>query len=370
MKNKVNKHKKANILVYNKAEFKQALAEYFRHEKGPRDEAHIGLEILFTIQPPAYDTYSNFDENCKTKFVAKVIDDDLFQIFWKEACRWNDTFHFKYTDCETLEQLNESLRIESKLKDVLSKAHKIEKAIKDLSESMDDEVLRFAVNDLNYWMGTIGHLKRQISLYAGTIPTLDSLNPIPLDERDEEEIKAEFEEIMKKDLDDNLFPKFDKVYKFDANTAKYTIHYEKLSDPYAPLSEKYTIKDDDAYTAEKWKERMTVHFSDEFKQKYGYSDVIFDDEIIALTKGFMHGPVGVHRSQAIAAEVKTFDSFEELKEVIIKLAQEKDMVLYMTFKQETVDLTSLDAFAVSDEERAKLPKKTKYIWRGYFFDKE
>jgi hypothetical protein len=366
---KANFYKKANILVDNKAEFKHAIADFFRHEKEPKNESHVGLQTLFTIEPPAYDTYSNFDKNCKTKFVAKVIDDGLFQIFWKRACLFNDTFHFKYTDCETLEQLNESLRIESKLKDVLSKEHKIEKAIKDLSESMDDEVLRFAVSDPNYWMGAIGHIKRKISLYSSTIPTFQVLEPQKIDGRTDEEIVAQFQEMLKKALEDNLHPEYDKILKMNKD-GTITTTFEKKADRYAPLTDPEFKLPSDTFSREEWQELMVGHFSTEFQSKFGSSEIIFDDEIIALAKGFMHGPVGAQRGKAIMAETKNFDSFEELKETIIKLAQEKDMFLYMTFKQETVDMTALDAFALSDEEREKLPKKMKYIWRGYFFDKE
>jgi len=366
---KHKKYKKANILVENKAEFKHALSDYFRYEKEPKNETHVGLQILFTIEPSIYDTHSNFDKNCKTKFVAKVLDDEAFQKFWKNACTWNETFFFKYTDCETLEQLNEHLRIKSKLNDVSSKAYKIEKSIQELIISMDDEVLNFAVNDPNYWMGTIGHIKRKISLYAGTIPSFEVLEQQKVDARTDEEIVAQFQVMLKKALEDNLHPEYDKILTMNKD-GTITTQFEKKADRYAPLTDPEFKIPSETYTREEWQERMTGHFSKEFQEKYGYSDVIFDDEIIALAKGFMHGPVGAQRGKAIAAETKTFDSFEELKEVITKLAQEKDMFLYMTFKQETVDMTCLDAFALSDEEREKLPKKIKYIWRGYLFEKE
>jgi hypothetical protein len=369
MKNRVNKHKKANILVDNKAEFKHALSAFFRHEKGPKNESHVGLKVLFTLEPLDYDTYSNFDKNCKTKFVAKVIDDDLFQIFWKDACRWYETFHFKYTDCETLEQLNESLRIESKLNDVLSKANKIEKSIQELTKSIDDEVLRFAVSDSEYWMGAIGHIKRKISLYAGSIPSFEVLEPQKVDARTDEEVVAQFQELLKKALEDNLHPEYDKILTINKD-GTITAQFEKKADRYAPLTDPEFKIPSETYTREEWQERMAGHFSTEFQLKFGNSEMIFDDEIIALAKGFMHGPVGAQRGKAIAAETKKFDSFEELKESITKLAQEKDMFLYMTFKQETVNLTSLDAFALSDEEREKLPRKTSYLWRGYCFEKE
>jgi hypothetical protein len=42
------------------------------------------------------------------------------------------------------------------------------------------------VNDLDFWMGAIGHIKRKISLYTNTIPTFDLLesNVVEEDEKD------------------------------------------------------------------------------------------------------------------------------------------------------------------------------------------
>ena len=369
MKHKKPKHKKPNILVDNKAEFKQAIAHFLRHEKEPKNETHAGLKILFEINPSVIDSYSNFDKDCKTKFVAKVLDDEAFQKFWKDACTWNETFFFKYTDCETLEQLNESLRIESKLNNITSKEYEIRKSIQELIELMDEEAIKFAVSDPNYWMGTIGHIKRKISLYASTIPSFEILEPQKADARTDEEIVTQFQEMLKKALEDNLHPEYDKILTMNKD-GTITTQFEKKADRYAPLTDPEFKIPSDTHSREEWQERMTGHFSKEFQETFGNSDIIFDDEIIALAKGFMVGPVSAQRGKAIAAETKNFASFEELKETIKKLAQEKDMFLYMTFKQETVDMTALDAFALSDEERAKLPKKMKYIWRGYFFDKE
>jgi len=363
------KHKKANILINNKAEFKHALADFFRHEKEPRNESHIGLKILFRLEPSDYDTDSNFDKIYKTKFVAKVVDDELFSKYWKDACRWKETFTFKYIDCETPEQLNDHLRIEAKLNDVLDKANKIEKSIQELTKSIDDEVLKFAVSDSEYWMGAIGHIKRKISLYAGTIPSFEVLEPQKVDARTDEEIVAQFQEMLKKALEDNLHPEYDKVLTMNKD-GTITAQLEKKVDRYAPLTDPEFEIPSETHTREEWQERMAGHFSTEFQLKFGNSEIIFDDEIIALAKGFMHGPLGAQRGKAIMAETKTFSSFEELKETITKLAQEKDMFLYMTFKQETVNMTVLDAFALSDEEREKLPRKTSYIWRGYCFEKE
>ena len=197
------KHKKPNILVNNKAEFKQSLAHYFRHEPEPRDETHAGLKILFEIEPSDFE-YSNFDNNCRTKIVAKIVDDVTFQKFWKNACIWNETFTFKRVDVETQEQYDEFIKMEGKLDDILSKEFQIIKSIQEIIKLMDEESLKFAENEPNFWKGAIGHIKRKISLYSNTIPTFDLLESDMSDivEENEEEITAEFvENCIKPEID-------------------------------------------------------------------------------------------------------------------------------------------------------------------------
>ena len=101
------------------------------------------------------------------------------------------------------------------------------------------------------------------------------------------------------------------------------------------------------------------------------SNLIFDEEIISLATGFMVGPIGARRGKAISAGTMRFDSLDELKQEIKKLIQEKEMFLYMVTSQETITDTKVsDLFVISDEEREKLPKKTSYIFRGEFLDKQ
>ena len=82
----------------------------------------------------------------------------------------------------------------------------------------------------------------------------------------------------------------------------------------------------------------------------------------------MTGPVGIQRKKAIAAESRTYDSLEELKESILTEVKEKDMILYMTFTVEHADPRdiSLSSFTVTEN----YPKITRYVWRGVFLDKE
>lgn len=200
------KHKKQNIVVNNKAEFKQSLAHYFRFEKEYRDETHAGLKILFEINPPKFE-YSNFDYNCNTKFVAKIVDDHTFQKFWKDACLWNETFTFKYVDAETKEQFDEFLKMEGKLNDILSKEFQITNSIQEIIELMDEESLKFAENEPNFWKGAIGHIKRKISLYSNTIPTFDllksNMSDIEDNMNDEDTLAAElFNKYLQPELDE------------------------------------------------------------------------------------------------------------------------------------------------------------------------
>lgn len=195
--NKTNKHKKENILINNKAEFKRSLVNYFRFEKEPRDESHVGLEILFTINPIEYNTTSKFDIECQTKFVAKVVDAETFQKFYKDS----EGFSFKYTDCKTLEEFNEELKMELKLQEISSKEFQVIKSIKELIGLMDDESLKFALNEPNFWKGEIGHIKRKIILYANTIPSFEVLELQNIDNKTDEDIIKDQLDFVKSEMD-------------------------------------------------------------------------------------------------------------------------------------------------------------------------
>jgi len=352
MKNKSNK---PNILVKDKAEFFKSLDHYFRHEKKLRDETHVGLQILFTINGPVG------PDDITTTFVAKIVDRDVFNKFYKNRISWNETFSFKGTDCETLEELNEYLAMELKLQNISDKEYQITKSIRELVELLDDEVLKFASNEPDFWMGAIGHIKRKVSLYAETIPTFEVLEPQKSDVRTDEEIVAEFREMLKKALEDNLHPEYDKILTMNRD-GTITTKFEKKTDRFAPIIHHEATIPDINYTREEWEERIREH-AEKIDQ-----DLIFDEEIISLAKGFMVGPLTAQRGKAIAATTMRFDSLEELKESITKLAQEKDMFMYLMMTIEQI--IGGDSFTITEEERAALPRVTRYLWRGEFLDKQ
>jgi hypothetical protein len=359
---------KPNILVNNKAEFYQSLEHYFRGQTESKNAFDVGLEVIFEIRPP--DSRSNFDAKCKTKFIAKIVDRNAFQKFQEDGIRWNEKFSFKYTKCETLEELSNHLKMVSNLEEISKKEYEITKSIQELIGLMDEDSLKFASTEPEFWSGAIGHIKRKISLYANTIPTFEVLQPQKTDERTDEDIVADFQKMIKKALEDNLYPEYDKILTMNRDGTIIT-KFEKKADRYAPLTSPEFAIPDMNYTREEWESKISENSNGTaFQNAFGTNELIVDEEIIAIAKGFFVGPLTAQRGKALAAETLRFDSFEELKESITKQAQEKDMFLYMMFKQETTVMTGLDVFALTEEQREKLPKKTSYIWRGAFLDKQ
>ena len=308
------KNKNPNILVNNKAEFKQSLAHFFRNEKEVRDETHVGLKILFEINPPKFE-YSNFDHNCRTKIVAKIVDDVTFRKFWKNACIHNETFTFKRVDVETREQYDELLKMEEKLNNIASKEYEISKSIQELIKLMDEEALKFAANDLDVWKGAIGHIKRKISLYADTIPTFDLLES-DLTEEDEEEMVFKVFETTKTEL---------------SGIEQSFVQPKPILIPDA--------------TKEEW--LKAIDSQKDFYNKNGRT-ILMDEEIINAAKGFFLGPVGVFNNKVITAETQKFDNLYEMRIFLINVqCKTKDMILYVTYEDKGV-----------------------YYWRGVFVDKE
>lgn len=159
---------------------------------------------------------------------------------------------------------------------------------------------------------------------------------------DSQEQVSDFFNVAKTELDDALFPKVNKVYHTNGNT--FNIEIEEELDPQASVSEPLT---DETYSREEWQGHIqTGHIQ---TGCIGGDKLIFDEDIIAVAKAFMVGPVGIQRQKCIAAETKTFDSFEQLKEYVLTEANEKDMILYMTFSYSVKDI---------------------YCWRGVFLDKQ
>jgi hypothetical protein len=72
-------------------------------------------------------------------------------------------------------------------------------------------------------------------------------------------------------------------------------------------------------------------------------NIILDDFIISLAKGFMVGPVGLFRNKVVGAGTQVFDNKEEMHIFLNVQCKTQDMVLYMTFEQDG-----------------------KYYWRGEF----
>lgn len=99
-------------------------------------------------------------------------------------------------------------------------------------------------------------------------------------------------------------------------------------------------------TKEQWLESIN-HTKNQFLRQYEESkeqypnlgiklkDIFIDDEVLSLVKGFMCGPVGTFRNKAVEATfVQKYDNIHELR-IFLKLqAQTKDIVLYMTYKED------------------------------------
>ena len=111
-------------------------------------------------------------------------------------------------------------------------------------------------------------------------------------------------------------------------------------------------------TEEQWKESME-HFKNQLirqdensKKEYPYLDfklkeIFVDDEVVSFCKGFMCGPVGLFRNKKVEATyIQKYDNIYELR-IFLKLqAKTKDVVIYMTYKEDD-----------------------KYCFRGNFVDK-
>jgi len=108
-------------------------------------------------------------------------------------------------------------------------------------------------------------------------------------------------------------------------------------------------------TEEQWKESIE-HFKNQLiRQHEEYSDLDFklkeifvDDEVVSFCKGFICGPVGLFRNKKVEATfIQKYDNIYELR-IFLKLqAKTKDVVVYMTYKEDG-----------------------KYCFRGNFVDKE
>lgn len=75
-------------------------------------------------------------------------------------------------------------------------------------------------------------------------------------------------------------------------------------------------------------------------------EVFVDEDVLASTKGFMLGPVGMFNSKVVEASIQKYDSLAEMVIFLRVQAKTKDIVIYHTFKE-----------------------RDKYYFRGAFVDK-
>lgn len=178
--------------------------------------------------------------------------------------------------------------------------------IKKISSLLTSEVLEYAKNEKTFWRGHIGHIKRRVELYAQTIPSFELLES-ELVEEDEEEVVSKVVETTKTVL---------------SSIEQSFLEPEPILHP--DLTKEEWIEST-KFQALRFKETLD-------KYKFGY-DVFVDEEIVDLVQGFMCGPVGIFRNKPIEANiVQKYDNIHELK-IFLKLqAKTKDVVLYMTFK--------------------------------------
>ena len=203
------------------------------------------------------------------------------------------------------------------LEDISELEFKIIKNINKLTALLTPEVLEYAKNEKKFWRGEIGHIRRKVQLYAQNIPSFEIL---------ESNVEVEDEK--------EFIPKILETAKAELSSI------EKTFLPTKPLSCPDT-------SVETWRDAMT-QLQEEFKQNKFRYDVFIDEEVINLVKGFVYGPVGVFRGKPIEATiVQKYDNIYELIIFLNLQAKTKDIVLYMTFKEDD-----------------------KYCFRGNFIDKE
>lgn len=71
----------------------------------------------------------------------------------------------------------------------------------------------------------------------------------------------------------------------------------------------------------------------EWNTKPVETNIIMEDDIINMAKGFMAGPVGLFRNKAVEAITQKFDNLAEMQIFLYVQSKTKDMVLYMTYEQ-------------------------------------
>lgn len=64
------------------------------------------------------------------------------------------------------------------------------------------------------------------------------------------------------------------------------------------------------------------------------TELILDEEIINMAKGFMVGPVGLYNGRPVAAETHRYPNLTEMQIFLKVQAKTQDMVMYMTIKKD------------------------------------
>jgi hypothetical protein len=168
---------------------------------------------------------------------------------------------------------------------------------------------------------------------------------------------SEFVDAIKAELHDIEYPKVNRVYRIDPSAQNmFDVALETVENPICAITRTHPHENQE-YTKECWEETTRLH-----QDKDPTSKFIFDEDIIAAAKNFMVGPVTLWRSKPVVSETQRYPSFEDLKESILKQAQDKDMVLYMTYE------TTHKKYAPDYIE--VLEERPVFVWRGAFLDKE
>ena len=186
---------------------------------------------------------------------------------------------------------------------------------------------------------------------------------------DNKQTVEEFSEAIKAQLEDIQYPKVNRVYKINVQAdSLFDVIEEIVEDPRQAIYREPIGME--PYTREQWLE-ATNQSPVWHREDPGFVDqtIILDEDIISAAKNFMLGPCGAWRNKALLAETRTFGSLEELKENILKEAQEKDMVLYKVYTYEKVEIDWNVGPPKTLEEIQNRPKTIQYAWRGAFVDK-
>jgi hypothetical protein len=169
---------------------------------------------------------------------------------------------------------------------------------------------------------------------------------------------SEFADAVKAQFHDIEYPKVNRVYRIDPYAQNmFDVALETVENPTCAITRTHPHENQE-YTKEFWEETTRLYRDIDPTWKF-----IFDEDVIAAAKNFMVGPVTLWRSKPIVAETQRFPSFEALKESILKQAQDKDMVLYMTYETTHKTLGPAPDYEVVNETPM-------FIWRGAFLDKE